>query len=645
MCGLAGIVWAADLPPSGIDAVRAALLRMQRALAHRGPDGHGVWVGSRAALAHTRLAVVGTQHAAHQPMLGPGGAVLAYNGEVYNLDEFTDRRHDRCTSDTRELLTLLEAKGPAALRRVRGMYALALAEPTRDQRSGSAAHRSVLLARDPLGVKPLFYACTTLPIAGGVDAVVFASEITAMLATGWVQREPDAHAFSAALTTTRRTLGERTLVRGVRTLAPGSMLRLDAHGSTVVIRGLGSRQPQDEAASQMPVTGTAAEAMAMIDASVRAHAKADVPVCAMLSGGLDSAAIVSLWLRQRSEEGRREPVHTYCAGSSDEDGNSDRAHARMLADELGTVHRELVLNGPDFRARWVDRVLSTLQPLATPNEVAIASIAEMMRHDGFVVALSGEGADEMLAGYDAPLRAARSILHTGEASPARAMLDALAWIPPSLKPTVLRASALEASDHDRELVRTCEASFAQACQANPRCAEPHMHRSADERLADIQRWLADDNLPHLLGRLDGALMASAIEGRVPFADARVAAWANALTLRARARLDAEHARTKIPLRRAMRGIVPQHVLDRPKASFALPIASWIGPIAGALRHSPAAQCWFTPQSIELAASDPQRAWRLAWPMCNLAMFVDALQGQGEAWRASVMADEPASIAA
>jgi len=351
---------------------------------------------------------------------------------------------------------------------------------------------------------------------------------------------------------------------------------------------------------------------AVIVDSVGAHLVSDVPLCTLLSGGLDSSICALI----ASGGERAEPLRSYCAGAAS-DGPGDFEHARLVAEHLGTQHAEAVIGGERFVALWRSMVEVLGVPLSTPNETAIYEVARTLRADGCVVTLSGEGADELFGGYDGPLRAAATHVASGNTEPGLFQLDSAAWVARDQKPLVLTTERFAASGEDRQLVASYVNDFAEiATSADP--------------LADHLRMMRRVNLTGLLGRLDTATMLASVEGRTPLADKRVAAAAEALPMARRFTFDGGASRTKIALREAFAGDLPEAVIRRPKASFPLPFQGWLRPVAPLLRSSEFARSVFTRDAIDLVSADPGAHWNLAWPMLNVTLWGERWWGQRDA---------------
>ena len=582
---------------------------MRDRLVHRGPDGKGLQRLGSAIFGHTRLAVIDTSDAGAQPMRSPcGSKLLVYNGELYNdlelrreLASMGVRFTGHCDAET--VLHTLDRFGIAGLHRLRGMFALAWYD---------AQAQELVLARDPLGVKPLYWWTSGSELA-------FASEIPALLRHPAIPVEPDLRTISAYLTTIRTTCGDHTLFEGVRTLEPGAVLRFDLANSPLrpSVGTLWSRagEPLDESA------GVDLLREAMRD-SVARHLRSDVPACVLLSGGLDSTILAAL---SRELGG---PGESYCAGVLDGSSESpDFAFAHRVAGELGLSHTEVAVNEARFQQRWGELVERLGVPLSTPNEVAIHEVARRLRRDGHIVAISGEGADELFAGYELPMRRLFEHVESGNAEPWLAQVDQNAWIGRGAKRAVLRGKVADSLDDDALLVDSARRAWHDAVAQQPDSGPLAQHLAMQRRT----------NLDNLLRRLDTATMLAGVEGRTPFADVAVAQLADRLPITSKFSALTPAAvgsdgpaemvvETKRILRRAFEGIVPREVIERPKASFPLPFQAWMGAQAPRLRTSAFAGELFTEAARLHVAQQPDTMWHLAWPMLNLTIWGDALWG-------------------
>lgn len=614
MCGLLG--WIGP-PGTRAEERRPSFERALQRLDHRGPDGRGVRAEGAALLGHTRLAVRDPDAAgAAQPMVSPCGRwVLVYNGELYEdaalraslepeIRAATGGEGFRTQCDAETLLWLLSLRGVSALDQLRGMYALALL----DARDGV-----LWLARDPLGIKPLVHTVTA------EGAFAFASEPTALLELDGVTAAPDLEMVSAYLATSRRSLFGRTLFNGVRSVQPGELLRVELDAPW---RGARVVADASRFAGQVVDTGDARErARELVEESVRAHLVSDRPLCGLLSGGLDSAIVTQLAATARGAQG----LATWCAAGHEDgaDVGPDPAAARLVADHVGTAHRAVPVDRGTFVRQWREHVEHLGQPLSTPNEVAISEISRAIRESGAVVALSGEGADELFGGYDGVLTAfdahetARRQLGAGhDLTSARFHLEATSWVGPAAQEEVLRPEFAGASSF---LIGAMEREFeAQRLAAGSRASRLEAHLRLQRR----------SNLTALLERLDGATMRHGVEGRTPFADLRVAAFADALPMEQKFSLEGppEARGSKLVLRRAFADVVPPEVLARPKASFPLPFDRWSAPVTARLTSSEFLREVVRRETLADVVRHPQERWQLAWLLGNLALFGEVALG-------------------
>lgn len=636
MCGIAGFIAPLHHRPT---PTQGTLARLRDAMAHRGPDGSGLWESPQhhVQLAHRRLAVLDPTPAGAQPftlsqnnkLLG----VLAYNGELYNdLDlrdrlsrEHATRFHTHC--DTETLAATLDHYGPRALPMLRGMFAFAWYDATRE---------TLLLARDPLGIKPLYW--WRSPSATHPE-LAFASELRPLLLHPSISSQPDLVTVSSYLTTIRTTLATRTLYKDIRTLEPGDWIEFDLRDAAIretrgrtSVRGsdsgLATRDSCKDASNgnhessvsshesrvtshESRVTSRSPRLRTILSDSISRHLRADVPMCSLLSGGLDSTMLAAVAVHHTSV------LHTYCSGTpaSADAPPGDLEFARSAAATLGTRHTEAPISRNLFLERWHSLVASARVPLSTPNEVAINEVARVLRSQGHVVALSGEGADELFAGYEAPMHSAAAFVAQHPNASARdsalfQLADA-AWAPLESKPALFNPEVWRAIEHDSALIDSYTDTFAAL----------HAERD-DEPLQAHLRFSRRINLAGLLLRLDSATMRESVEGRTPFADVAVADFAESLPMHDKfsPASPATAARTKIALRQAFAPDIPPAILHRPKASFPLPFADWIDAMVPTLLSSTFARDLFTPAALHHVAAQPTQLWRLAWPMINLAMW-------------------------
>ncbi|MCW7541671.1 asparagine synthase (glutamine-hydrolyzing) [Aquabacterium sp. A7-Y] len=378
MCGIAGIHSPGSTPP------RELLQAMIRQLHHRGPDARGVWAQGPIGLAHARLSIVDLEGGT-QPMHSEDGSLsLVFNGEIFNHVELRRElqalgHRFRTRSDTEVLLHLYQRHGDSFVDHLNGQFAIALWDARRER---------LVLARDGSGIRPLFYARQ-----GG--RLLFASEVKALFADPALPRRLDRQALGE-LFTCWAPLGGRSVFEGVQSLPPGHLLITDAHGTTLrrywdwTFPAAGSfvaHGPRQEAEA-------AAELRERLIAALRLQLRADVPVAAYLSGGLDSSVIASL-IRHHSDT----PLRTFSLTFEDAEFD-ESAHQQALVEHLGSEHTALRCTRADIAAAFPRAIGHIESPVLRTAPVPMMLLAGQVRQAGYKVVLTGEGADEVFGGYD-----------------------------------------------------------------------------------------------------------------------------------------------------------------------------------------------------------------------------------------------------
>lgn len=566
MCGIAGY-WG-ELPA---DRAEAVLADMNAALSHRGPDGAGTWVGAGVGLAHRRLAIIDLAGGA-QPMSSADGRYhIVFNGEIYNYKEL--RRElivagysFRTCSDTEVIPAALDHWGiNDGLRKLRGMFAFALF----DQHA-----RTLLLARDPVGIKPLY-------VATGSGLALFASEPKALLTTPFVERRLDATALLDFFTL-GETLAPRTCFSAIRELRPGTWLRLDTEGETS-----GCYWEWCDSSSQYSVGDDPIEALeACLTGSVQAHLESDVPLAAFLSGGIDSSLLVWLVSRQLGVG-----ISTFNMGFDDLDCD-ESLHARTVAAHCGSDHRELRIHGGEGDPDLLKTVVEQYdQPFGDSSNIPTWLICrEMARH--YKVAISGDGGDEMFGGYPR-YQLARDIATLGKIPGGVAMLNAmarlLARIVPDSSRQWLKASefarlprgemlcALWTYFRSHELGALLRPDVMQAALQNGptwcRLTEGMRENGSDPaaQLIDLEiRWRLHADY---LRKVDVASSAHGLEVRTPYLDPEVLRFAARLPIQ----LKVKRGSPKHLLRKLALIALPASVVNRPKQGFDIPFDRWSNP--------------------------------------------------------------------
>jgi asparagine synthase (glutamine-hydrolysing) len=556
MCGIAGIV----RMDGGAVAYRD-LSRMCAVMNHRGPDSEGIFLGDGAGLGMRRLSIIDLQTGG-QPVRNEDGTVwVVFNGEIYNYRELRrdlERRGHRfrTAGDTECLVHLYEEHDTRCVEHLRGMFAFAVWDDGR---------KRLFLARDRLGVKPLYYA-----EVGG--ALVFASELKALLQLPAVAREIDWAAASHLLTFLTTPLSS-SIIRGVRKLQPGYALTASPGREARVAPYWDVRFEPDSSRSEADFTE---ELRDLLEESVRLRMVSDVPVGAFLSGGIDSSAVVATMARLLPG-----PVKTFSIGFKDS-AFDERAHARCVAQAFGTEHHELVVE-EDALSVVEDIVWHLDEPFGDSSAIPTYFVSKMASQHVKVV-LSGDGGDEVFAGYEkyavegrrratrflpAPGRWALGVLARclPEGAYGRGFLRNLSLAGPG---RYLDASTLFRRQELRRLL-SAEA-FAQMEGHDPWCEETRiLARDGSHWLSALQYLDLKTYLPlDILTKVDRMSMAHSLEAREPLLDHRLVEFAAKLPPEMLLR----NGTGKSLFRRAMRGILPDEIIDRPKQGFAVPLERW-----------------------------------------------------------------------
>ncbi len=583
MCGIVGL-WGNP----GEDA-REVVSRMSRELELRGPDSNGVWADPNAELVfgHQRLAILDLSEHGHQPMVSRSGRwVVTFNGEVYNYDELRAELDGpwRGHSDTEVLLECFEAWGvQGALERFSGMFALGVWD---------RQERTLTLARDRLGIKPLYYAKI-----GGCWA--FASTLSALTKVPGFTREVDSDVLTAYL---RHGCvpGTRGIYAGVKKLAPGTLLTLADREQAARPERFWSALDAARAPRDYPDDASfLAELEETLGRAVSRRMISDVPLGAFLSGGVDSSAVVALMCERSTS-----PVKTFSIGFDDA-AYDESSHARAVAEHLGTDHHELIVS-PKQILDTIPRLADVYdEPFADSSQLPTLIVSELAREQ-VTVALSGDGGDELFAGYNrhvwlpriwrvaerVPRPARLAIAHalrslssyTWDAifeatAPLRAgrfdvrlpgdKLHKIARVLPARDLSHAYATLVSIWEEPERLVRK-ESRALEDTWANRRVGGTGALAS---RLAllDLLGYMPDD----ILTKVDRASMASSLEARVPLLDHEVVELALSAPLRFKQR----DGVTKWALRQVLYERVPRELIERPKMGFGVPLHEWLrGPL-------------------------------------------------------------------
>jgi asparagine synthase (glutamine-hydrolysing) len=554
MCGIAGIVrWNGSSP--SIEDVQA----MCDVIDHRGPDDEGFYQDDFAILGMRRLSIIDLQ-TGHQPVSNEDGTVwVVLNGEIYNFKELRRDLESRghrfsTTSDTETIVHLYEDFGADAIQRLRGMFGLAIWDSRRDE---------LLLARDRLGIKPVYYA----RIGGGI---AFASELKSLLQMPQIERRLSWEALSHFLSLGWTSEG-RSIIEGVFKLKPGHLLKLSKDG--LRIDKYWSIQFSQRQASENDLVEELRE---LLRESVSLHLRSDVPLGAFLSGGIDSSAVVATMANLLSA-----PVKTFAIGSGDPEFD-ELKYARVVARAFRTEHYELVLE-PHTVQVLDDLAWFQDEPLADTSLIPTYMVSKLAAEHVKVV-LSGDGGDEIFGGYDKYLVEQQERRRDNLPRFLLSTLGALSRVmPEGMKGRrFLQHFSYEGSRRyldsvgcfsPEEQYRLLEGDVrAQMWNSDPiRQALVHLEKERDW-LSAVQYWDLQAYLPlDILPKVDRMTMAHSIEARPALLDHRLVEFALSLPSDMRIR----GKTTKYLFRRAMRGLLPDLVIDRPKRGFTLPLGHWL----------------------------------------------------------------------
>lgn len=580
MCGIAGILLKHGRPQE------EALRLMAATLAHRGPDDWGVHMAGPLGLLQTRLSIIDLEHG-HQPMVDGPFALIA-NGEIYNFVELRPRLEGRgrrfaTRSDSETILHAYALDGLDALPSLNGMFAFALY----DARSGE-----LVLARDRLGIKPLYYA--QLP-----DRFLFASELKALLAVWPGKPELDPGALVQYLQN-RFNTGEESVIQGIRRLPPGTALVVDAD---LKLRQHRYWPPLAVRRHDREFEEAAGEFEPLFCQVMLEHLRADVPYGLFLSSGLDSGVLLAL-----VSELTNRPLRTFSIGYRDAATEYELPHAAAIARRFGAEHTEIVLDREVMFGRLPHTIWATDDLLHDYACLPTSFLAERAAQDVKVV-LTGEGGDEVFGGYGRYRRSVvqrwlRNALAPGSGGYRTRSYWSRGWTD-----KVFGAELKAASGARR-------APFIAAWQETPRAWTDIMRR----QYTDLATYLPDD----LLVKVDRVLMGFGLEGRVPFLDHRVVEFGLGLP----DSLKIAGRQGKLFLKRWAERRLPREHLWRRKRGFYVPIGPWfrdpfLDGLAARLPRHPLIQRWFRPDGVAALVREQQdggNTARMIWGLMQLAIW-------------------------
>ncbi|OLD57211.1 MAG: asparagine synthase (glutamine-hydrolyzing) [Acidobacteria bacterium 13_1_40CM_2_56_5] len=556
MCGIAGLLRLGEKPVSK-DEVQS----MCDAMVHRGPNDAGYYAASEVVLGMRRLSIIDLE-TGHQPVHNEDQSVwVVFNGEIYNFKhlradlELQGHRFYTDT-DTEVIVHLYEQYGEACVEKMRGMFAFAVWDANR---------KKLLLARDRLGIKPLFYSVT-----GG--RLAFGSELKVLLQLPEISRQLSwaavSHLFSAMCTP-----ATQSIVEGVQKLKPGHLLIASAEG------GIQIREYWD--VDFAPDYGKSEQFFierlrGLLEESVRLRLIADVPLGAFLSGGVDSSSVVATMAKISAG-----PVKTFSIGFTDPDYN-ELDYARQVAEKFGTEHHELVIE-PNVLDVIDDIAWYLDEPFGDSSAIPTYMVSKLAS-DSVTVVLSGDGGDELFAGYDRYLVERRERKYETIPAPVR---KAAGLVGQAMKQGMkgrnfLRHLALDGAARYLDanmLIRECDRAslfapdaFREIQNHDPRAASLALlqkgkgHWLSSLQYSDIKSYLPND----ILTKVDRMSMAHSIEARVPLLDHKLVEFAATIP----PELKMKGNTTKYIFKRAMEGLLPNEILYRPKRGFAVPLSRW-----------------------------------------------------------------------
>jgi asparagine synthase (glutamine-hydrolysing) len=584
MCGMCGI-YEYGRASGGVTA--DVVSAMRDTMVHRGPDDAGTWISAdrRVGLGHRRLSIVDLSAAGHNPMTNETGDVwIVFNGEIYNHAKIrswlVERGHTyRSRTDTETLIHLYEEVGDDLVDHLEGMFAFAIWDARRNR---------LLLARDRLGVKPLYYA-----MGGG--RLLFGSEIKALLEHPEVSRDIDEESLYHYLTFLT-TPAPRTLFAGISKLQPGHLLRCEADGTVEIHRYWDAIVENPD--PPLSEADTIDRVRALLAEAVEKRTMADVPFGVFLSGGVDSSATLAFLARASNQ-----PVRTFTVGFEGAPRYNELEHARRIARQYKADYHEVIIGPEDAVEFLPEMIYHQDEPIADPVCVSLYYVSKLARETGTIVVQAGEGADEIFSGYTSYatyLRAYELVWRHAERLPSalrggaarlarsglgKALIDRLPK-GRKLAPELARRlgageplfwSATEIYDETQK-ARLLSPSYRERVQGLTSFAavQHHLEHLAEEKpSADFLERLIYCELKLrlaelLLMRVDKITMATSVETRVPFLDHKLVEFAMTIPRSMKIR----NGENKWVLKKALEGIVPDDLLYRPKQGFALPINEW-----------------------------------------------------------------------
>jgi asparagine synthase (glutamine-hydrolysing) len=560
MCGIIGCSW------NDREFIKKGLVKIE----HRGPDAHGVFFDKDVSLGHRRLSIVDLSARGKQPMANENGSVwIVFNGEIYNhkdLRKFLEKSHNfKSNTDTEALIHLYEEKGEKMLEYLQGMFAFCIYDIKK---------KKLFLARDRVGIKPLYYAILE-------KGLIFCSEIKGMLEYYDLKREVNENAISSFLIFRANTT-EETMFKGIKKLMPGHFMSYDLKSKKNTIKKYWDIKNEIEEKSNGEY---AKELRTLLEDSVRARLMSDVPYGAYLSGGIDSGSIVSLM--NKYAEGK---VKTFSVGFAEEK-DSEASAAKELAEKLGTEHHELIIDRSAIK-HLPNIIYQGDEPMADPTAIPTYLLSKYTKQKGVTVVLTGEGSDEIFAGYpqykfikghQAVLEKIPKIIRKAvpfviRKTPVEILNKGFKFASALGEKGIERFSNYLLSDNPEEQYLQQVSIFNKEEQEELLGEKENIYKRYKKmfgkdrvrscQLIEFKEPMVDD----LLMKVDKNTMAFAVEGRVPFLDYRVVELAFRMPTSLKLR---GFSHDKDILRKAMKDIIPKQTRMRKKRHFFVPIDSWL----------------------------------------------------------------------
>ena len=535
--------------------MRDAVVRMNEAQRHRGPDDQGIASCGPVVLGNTRLAIIDTSPAGHQPMNDPEtGNWITYNGETYNFKDLRREIGDTSWSsntDTEVVLRAYGEWGAGAFSRMRGMFALAIWDHAKQQ---------LVLARDPLGIKPLYYFATE-------DQFAFASELRALLASGLTPRRLSAAGLDSYLAT-GSVESPLTIVDGIKQLLPGHYLQVNVNGK-IEATDFEFAVPRDANAPTSRAEAVA-RLRAELEESVRLHLVSDVPLGVFLSGGMDSSALVALMSRLSDRRPKTFSV------VFEENSFTEAPFSRAVAEQFNTDHSEIRLSENRLIELLPDAIAAIDQP--TMDGINTFVVSSAVKNAGITVALSGLGGDELFAGYPSFRRAIKLSSPLSK----RVLQAASGFGKVAINGSVQRQKFWQLANSEcrpADVYRVSRQLFSSQSVTRitghdeARCHTNGNHHSTDVVNAISKLELNGYMTNTLLRDTDAMSMAHSLEVRVPFVDTKLVDYV--LSLPGEWKLRGSKSVPKPLLAEALADLLPREFLSRPKMGFTLPFEKWL----------------------------------------------------------------------